>query len=64
MERFTYDENRSELEEQGEESKSSKPGYPSVTKWTSGRKFGPTYNPDQKKWNGNGIVRGKANTLL
>lgn len=38
-------------------------GYPSVTKWTSGRKFGPTYNPDQKVWS-TGLTRGKANTLL
>jgi len=38
-------------------------GYPSVTKWSSGRKFGPTYNPEQKKW-ASGLNRGKANTLL
>ena len=37
--------------------------YPTVTKWTSGRKFGPTYNPEQKKWTSN-LTRGKANTLL
>ncbi len=40
-----------------------KPPYPTVTKWTSGRKFGPTYNPEQKIWS-SGVVRGKANTLL
>ena len=38
-------------------------GYPTVTKWASGRKFGPTYNPEQKKWSSN-LTRGKANTLL
>lgn len=38
-------------------------GYPTVTKWSSGRKFGPTYNPDQKVWS-SGLTRGKANTLL
>ena len=37
--------------------------YPTVTKWSSGRKFGPTYNPEQKKW-ASGLTRGKANTLL
>lgn len=43
---------------------SSKPApYPTVTKWSSGRKFGPTYNPEKKKWE-SGITRGKANTLL
>ena len=42
----------------------TKSAYPTVTKWSSGRKFGPTYNPDQKKWNNNNITRGKANTLL
>jgi hypothetical protein len=40
-----------------------KTAYPAVTKWSSGRKFGPTYNPEQKKWTSN-ITRGKANTLL
>lgn len=40
-----------------------KPPYPTVTKWASGRKFGPTYNPEQKIWS-SGVVRGKANTLL
>jgi hypothetical protein len=38
-------------------------GYPTVTKWTSGRKFGATYNPEQKTW-ASGVTRGKANTLL
>jgi len=42
---------------------SSKAPYPTVTKWTSGRKFGPTYNPEQKVW-ASGLTRGKANTLL
>lgn len=37
--------------------------YPTVTKWASGRKFGPTYNPEKKKWE-SGLTRGKANTLL
>lgn len=37
--------------------------YPTVTKWSSGRKFGPTYNYEQKKWT-SGLTRGKANTLL
>ena len=37
--------------------------YPTVTKWTSGRKFGPTHNPEQKVWT-TGLTRGKANTLL
>lgn len=41
----------------------TKPPYPTVTKWTSGRKFGPTYNPEQKVW-ASGLARGKANTLL
>lgn len=41
----------------------TKPPYPTVTKWTSGRKFGPTYNPEQKVW-ATGLTRGKANTLL
>lgn len=42
----------------------SKPApYPTVTKWASGRKFGPTYNPEKKTWE-TGLTRGKANTLL
>lgn len=41
----------------------TKPPYPTVTKWASGRKFGPTYNPEQKVW-ASGVARGKANTLL
>lgn len=41
----------------------SKPPYPTVTKWASGRKFGPTYNPEKKTWE-TGLTRGKANTLL
>jgi len=40
-----------------------KPLYPTVTKWSSGRKFGPTHNPEQKVWT-TGLTRGKANTLL
>lgn len=41
----------------------SKSPYPTVTKWASGRKFGPTYNPEQKVW-ASGVTRGKSNTLL
>jgi hypothetical protein len=41
----------------------TKAPYPTVTKWTSGRKFGPTYNPEQKTW-ASGLTRGKANTLI
>lgn len=68
MKQFTTTENKNELGEQdaatGASGGGAKPAYPTVTKWSSGRKFGPTYNPEQKIWNGNGIVRSKANTLL
>lgn len=72
MKKFTTTNNDGEIGEQEAASAAGgstgdsgqKPEYPTVTKWSSGRKFGPTYNPDQKVWNGNGIVRGKANTLL
>lgn len=61
------DELDGEMEEQdagsGSSSGGKPPPYPNVTKWTSGRKFGPTYNPDQKVWT-TGLTRGKANTLL
>ena len=73
MKEFTYTDKEGELDEQDDTGASSAGGstggggggtYPTVTKWSSGRKFGPTYNPEQGKWNGNGIARGKANTLL
>lgn len=71
MKEFTINEKDGELGEQedaggggGAASGGGGGTYPTVTKWSSGRKFGPTYNPEQPKWNGNGITRGKANTLL
>lgn len=71
MKEFTINEKDGELGEQedaggggGAASGGGGGTYPTVTKWSSGRKFGPTYNPEQPKWNGNGIARGKANTLL
>lgn len=70
MKEFTFTEKDGELGEQedgggGTAAASGGGGsYPTVTKWSSGRKFGPTYNPEQPKWNGNGIVRSKSNTLL
>lgn len=69
MKEFTFNKNESELGEQDDAGAATGGGgggaaYPTVTKWSSGRKFGPTYNPEQKKWNNNGIVRSKANTLL
>ncbi len=71
MKEFTFNENESELDEQDDAGGASTGGstggggsYPTVTKWSSGRKFGPTYNPEQGKWNGNGIGRSKGNTLL
>jgi len=54
--------NSGEVGEQEGESTGSAP-YPTVTKWSSGRNFGPTYNPEQKVWT-TGLTRGKANTLL
>jgi len=72
MKEFTTPKNQDELGEQ-EDAAAAAPaastgggggaGYPTVTKWSSGRKFGPTYNPDQKVWS-SGLTRGKANTLL
>jgi hypothetical protein len=65
MKRFTP-KNDGEIDEQeGSDSASSGggAGYPAVTKWSSGRQFGPTYNPEQKVWT-TGLNRGKANTLL
>lgn len=69
MKEFTFNEKDGELGEQEDAGGGAASGggggtYPTVTKWSSGRKFGPTYNPEQPKWNGNGIARGKANTLL
>ena len=71
MKEFTFNENEGELGEQDDAGGGASTGggggggtYPTVTKWSSGRKFGPTYNPEQGVWNGNGIARSKANTLL
>jgi len=69
LNKFTKKETKIQKNEMGEQEGaaagggSGGKGYPTVTKWTSGRKFGPTYNPDQKKWS-SGLARGKANTLL
>jgi hypothetical protein len=67
MKRFTPTNDNGEIgEQEGASTGSSsggKPPYPTVTKWASGRKFGPTYNPEQKVWT-TGLNRGKANTLL
>jgi hypothetical protein len=71
MKEYTISENKDEIGEQGgaegggasSGGGSDKPEYPTVTKWSSGRKFGPTYNPDSKTWT-TGLTRGKANTLL
>ena len=72
MKQYTTPKSKDELGEQGDTGGSGgggasaggeKPPYPTVTKWSSGRKFGPTYNPDQKTWSTN-LTRGKANTLL
>lgn len=74
MRKFTFDdsnikdeESKEEIGEQGAAPAASGGGtkapYPTVTKWASGRKFGPTYNPEQKVW-ASGLTRGKANTLL
>ena len=38
-------------------------GYPTVTKWESGRTLGPTYKGPNAKWE-SGLTRGKANTLI
>ena len=69
MKEYTPQNDKFEMGEQDADAGASggggaKPAYPTVTKWSSGRKFGPTYNPEQPKWNGNGIARSKANTLL
>ena len=71
MKQYTTPKSKDELGEQGDAAGGGgtssgggeKPEYPTVTKWASGRKFGPTYNPDQKTWSTN-LTRGKANTLL
>jgi len=66
MKRFTPNNDSGEIDEQDAEAGASTGGggtYPTVTKWTSGRKFGPTHNPEQKVWT-TGLTRGKANTLL
>lgn len=64
MKELTTDKTDGEIGEQEGGDTGGGSTYPTVTKWSSGRKFGPTHNPEQKVWNGNGIVRGKANTLL
>ena len=70
MKRYTTSKPKDELGEQGNAGGAAssggggeKPEYPNVTKYASGRKFGPTHNPDQKTWSTN-LTRGKANTLL
>jgi hypothetical protein len=69
MKRFTTGGKNGEIGEQDAATGSAssgggtKPTYPTVTKWSSGRKFGPTHNPEQKVWT-TGLTRGKANTLL
>lgn len=70
MKKYTTSNDKNEIDEQGGAesgggggSGDKKPDYPNVTKWTSGRKFGPTYNPEVKTWT-TGLTRGKANTLL
>lgn len=72
MKMFTKNDSKESKEEIGEQGApaatgggggGTKPPYPTVTKWTSGRKFGPTYNPEQKVW-ASGVARGKSNTLL
>ena len=71
MKQYTIPKSKDELGEQGDAAGGGgassgggeKPEYPTVTKWSSGRKFGPTYNPDQKTWSTN-LTRGKANTLI
>ena len=69
MKKFTKDNTNGEIGEQDTASSTggggggAKPPYPTVTKWASGRKFGPTHNPEQKVWT-TGLTRGKANTLL
>lgn len=69
MKKYTTSDSDGEIGEQdagttgGASGGGAKPAYPTVTKWSSGRKFGPTYNPEQPIWT-TGLNRGKANTLL
>lgn len=62
------DETYEEMTEEGEETDTSSSGagpsqgYPTVTKWESGRVFGPTYKGPNAKWE-SGLTRGKANQL-
>lgn len=69
MKKFTPKGDKGEMGEQDDigaaasSGGGSKPVYPTVTKWSSGRKFGPTHNPEQKVWS-TGLTRGKSNTLL
>jgi len=60
------DVDEGELSEEGEAAPASgggSAGYPTVTKWESGRTLGPTYKGPNAKWE-SGIKRGKGNTLL
>lgn len=61
----TYEEMTEEGEETSTTSTDSGPsqGYPAVTKWESGRTFGPTYKYPLTKWE-TGLTRGKANRLI
>lgn len=55
-----------EQESSGGGAGSSKPPYPTVTKWNTGIKRGkanPLMSKDEKPWE-TGLVRGKSNTLL
>ena len=54
MDKYTTKSGKDEMGEQdaaggGAAGGGGKTGYPSVTKWSSGRKFGPTYNPEQDR---------------
>jgi hypothetical protein len=63
------DETYEEMTEEGEETSTASAdagasqGYPTVTKWESGRTLGPTYKGPNSKWE-SGLTRGKANTLI
>jgi hypothetical protein len=63
------DETYEEMTEEGEETSTTSSGagasqgYPTVTKWESGRTLGPTYKGPNTKWE-SGLTRGKANTLI
>jgi hypothetical protein len=63
------DETYEEMTEDGEETNTTSSGagpsqgYPTVTKWESGRTLGPTYKGPNSKWE-SGLTRGKANTLI